>query len=180
MGAQEGTGRQVVDLHVAGHGSETAGANGLAHDFVEQRGDDAAVQVAGVAFECVRHRQGRRRICPRRAGTRDAGRWGLPAAAEAAVPGTWAMGVRVSFLPSFLPLQLPCQHILIDFTVHVAAGENDADPLAAPAAFLFERGGQRGGACALGQVVRVLVVDAHGLGNFSIGDFDDAGDVGSR
>jgi hypothetical protein len=46
----------VVDLDVAGHGSKTQCADGLAHDFVEQCGDDAAVQIAGVAFECIRNR----------------------------------------------------------------------------------------------------------------------------
>ena len=34
MGAQEGDRAAVVDLHVAGHGSETAGANGFAHGLI--------------------------------------------------------------------------------------------------------------------------------------------------
>ncbi len=43
-------GPEVVDLHVAGHGEDVEGAVELAHGFVEERGDDAAVDVAGWAF----------------------------------------------------------------------------------------------------------------------------------
>lgn len=38
---------KVVDLHVAGHGHDTAGAVSLAHGFVKKGRDDAAVRVAG-------------------------------------------------------------------------------------------------------------------------------------
>ena len=50
-----GNGPQVVDFHVAGHGRETTGADGFAHGLVDQSCDDAAMQVAGVAFEVVRY-----------------------------------------------------------------------------------------------------------------------------
>src|ERR1700723_4129977 len=41
---------QVIDLQVAGHGDEAAGADSLAHAFVEKRGDDAAGQITRMAF----------------------------------------------------------------------------------------------------------------------------------
>src|SRR5258708_6208322 len=41
---------EVVDLHVAGHGEDVEGAVEFAHGLVEERGDDAAVDVAGRAF----------------------------------------------------------------------------------------------------------------------------------
>ena len=43
----EGGGAKVIDAHVAGHGEEAEGTVELAHGFVEQGGDDAAVDVAG-------------------------------------------------------------------------------------------------------------------------------------
>ncbi len=43
----EGNGAEVVDLQVAGHSEDIAGAVGLAHGLVEQSRDDAAVGVAG-------------------------------------------------------------------------------------------------------------------------------------
>jgi hypothetical protein len=43
-------GAEVVDLHVAGHGKDVEGPVKLAHGFVEEGGDDAAVDVAGRAF----------------------------------------------------------------------------------------------------------------------------------
>jgi hypothetical protein len=43
-------GAEVVDLHVAGHGEDVEGAVELAHGLVEERGDDAAVDVAGRAL----------------------------------------------------------------------------------------------------------------------------------
>ena len=46
----ERDGAEVVDLHVAGHGEDVEGAVELAHGFVEEGGDDAAVDVAGRAF----------------------------------------------------------------------------------------------------------------------------------
>ena len=41
---------EVIDLHVAGHGEDVEGAVELAHGFIEKRGDDASVDVAGRAF----------------------------------------------------------------------------------------------------------------------------------
>ena len=46
----EGNGTEIVDLHVAGHGEDVEGAVELAHGFVEQRCNDAAVDVAWGAF----------------------------------------------------------------------------------------------------------------------------------
>ncbi len=46
----ERCGAEVVDLHVAGHGEDVEGAVELAHGLVEERGYDAAVDVAGRAF----------------------------------------------------------------------------------------------------------------------------------
>ena len=43
----EGNGAEVVDLKVARHSEDVAGAVGFAHGFVEEGGDDAAVGVAG-------------------------------------------------------------------------------------------------------------------------------------
>ena len=43
-------GAEVIDLHVAGHGEDVEGAVELAHRFVEERGYDAAMDVAGRAF----------------------------------------------------------------------------------------------------------------------------------
>ncbi len=69
----------VVDLHLASHGGDAAGADSLAHGLVKQCGDDASVQIAGMALESAREwMQGRRPIRLRQAGTRDAGRWGWP------------------------------------------------------------------------------------------------------
>jgi hypothetical protein len=42
----EGNGAEVIDLHVAGHGEDVQRAIELAHGFVEERGNDAAVDVA--------------------------------------------------------------------------------------------------------------------------------------
>ncbi len=49
-GGVERCGTEVVDGHVAGHGEEAEGTVELAHGFVEQGGDDAAVDVAGRAL----------------------------------------------------------------------------------------------------------------------------------
>lgn len=46
-GLVEGRGFEVVDLHVAGHGEDVERAVELAHGLVEERGDDASVDVAG-------------------------------------------------------------------------------------------------------------------------------------
>jgi len=42
---------EVVDFDFSCHRSAALSTNRFAHGFIEQRGDDAAVQVAGVAFE---------------------------------------------------------------------------------------------------------------------------------
>ena len=44
------SGAEVVDLHVPGHGEYVERAVEFAHGFVEQCGDDAAVDVAGRAL----------------------------------------------------------------------------------------------------------------------------------
>jgi len=46
----ERSGTKVVDLHVAGHGEDVKGAIELAHGFVKESSDDAAVDMAGRAF----------------------------------------------------------------------------------------------------------------------------------
>ena len=50
-----GTGhwQQVINLEVARHGGDSRGAHSLAHRLIEERGDNAAVQVAGVAAEVI-------------------------------------------------------------------------------------------------------------------------------
>jgi hypothetical protein len=49
-GLVERGGAEVVDLHVTGHGEDVEWAVEFAHGFVEERGDDAAVDVAGRAL----------------------------------------------------------------------------------------------------------------------------------
>jgi len=46
----EGNGAEVVDLHVSSHGEDVERAVEFAHGFVEESGDDAAVDVAGWAL----------------------------------------------------------------------------------------------------------------------------------
>ncbi len=46
----EWCGAEVVDLHVAGHGEDVERTVEFAHGFVQQGGDDAAVDVAGRAL----------------------------------------------------------------------------------------------------------------------------------
>ena len=46
---------QVVDLDVAGHGRESLGADCLAHGFVKERGDDAAMEDAVRTFKRIRN-----------------------------------------------------------------------------------------------------------------------------
>jgi hypothetical protein len=41
---------------LASHGRPATGANGLAHGFIEQRGDDAAMDITGRALKSIRHR----------------------------------------------------------------------------------------------------------------------------
>ena len=55
-GHSTGDGAPVVDLHVAGHGGQAARADGFAHGFIQQSGNDAAMQVAWMTFECGRYR----------------------------------------------------------------------------------------------------------------------------
>ena len=43
-------GAEVVDLHVAGHGEDVEGAVEFAHGLVEERGDDATVNVTRRTF----------------------------------------------------------------------------------------------------------------------------------
>ena len=50
QGLIERHGPEVIDLHVAGHGEDVERAIELAHGLVEERGDDASVDVAGRAF----------------------------------------------------------------------------------------------------------------------------------
>jgi len=57
MGAFRVYGTKVVDLHLAGHGRQPRARMGLAHRLVQQRGDDAAMQVTGRALEAVRNRR---------------------------------------------------------------------------------------------------------------------------
>src|ERR1700679_1088612 len=47
---EERCGAEVVYLHVAGHGEYIEGTVELAHGFVEEGRDDAAVDIAGWAF----------------------------------------------------------------------------------------------------------------------------------
>lgn len=56
-GRSAGNRASVVHLHVAGHADDVAGADGLAHGFVEQGGDNAAVHIAAWAFEGVGDRR---------------------------------------------------------------------------------------------------------------------------
>lgn len=48
-----GNGTKVLDFDLARDGRIAFGSNCLAHGFVEQRGNDAAMEVAGVPAECV-------------------------------------------------------------------------------------------------------------------------------
>ncbi len=50
QGLVERGGFEVVNLHVTRHGEDVKGAVELAHSLVEERGDDASVDVAGRAF----------------------------------------------------------------------------------------------------------------------------------
>ena len=60
-GDVQGTGAEVVNLQVSGHGQDVQGAVELGHGLIHQGGDDAAVDVAGRAFvqageiDCGRH-----------------------------------------------------------------------------------------------------------------------------
>lgn len=46
---------QKLDFHMKGHRGTASRSYGLAHRFIEEGCDDAAVQNSGMAFECVRH-----------------------------------------------------------------------------------------------------------------------------
>ena len=50
QGDVQGTGAEVVDLHVAGHGEEVEGAVNFGHSLIHEGGNDAAVDVPGRAF----------------------------------------------------------------------------------------------------------------------------------
>src|ERR1035441_8826013 len=75
------------------------------------------------------------------------------------------------------PSNRSSQPIVVEFTVHVSACENDADPLALVLGLFSNSRCQSCCTCALGQVMRVLVIDAHCFGDLCVGDFDDARDV---
>ena len=49
-------GAKVIDLHLSGHGGQTLGSYRLAHRLVQQRGDDAAMQITGGTLEAIRNR----------------------------------------------------------------------------------------------------------------------------
>jgi len=49
-----GNGAAVVHFEVSRHCSETSRANCFAHGFVEQGGNDSAMQISRVAFEAIR------------------------------------------------------------------------------------------------------------------------------
>lgn len=49
----ETDGAEVLDLEMARHGEDAAGAVGFAHSFIEEGGDDAAVGVAGGTGEAA-------------------------------------------------------------------------------------------------------------------------------
>jgi len=49
-------GAKVIDLHLSGHGGQPLGSYRLAHRLVQQRGDDAAMQITGRALEAVWNR----------------------------------------------------------------------------------------------------------------------------
>lgn len=53
-GGAGGDGLEVFDLHLASHGGDAMGAVGFAHGFIEEGGDDAAVEIAGRALIVVR------------------------------------------------------------------------------------------------------------------------------
>jgi len=61
-GHSTGDGASVVDLHVAGHRGQAARAYSFAHGFIQQSGNDAAMKIAWVTFECGRYR-GRANNC---------------------------------------------------------------------------------------------------------------------
>jgi hypothetical protein len=56
-GHSAGDGQAVVYFQVACHCGQAAGTNCLTHGFIQQGCDDAAVQVAGMPFECSRYRR---------------------------------------------------------------------------------------------------------------------------
>ena len=52
--APKGDRAQIVDFHLSSHCCPAAGANGLAHGLVEQRSDNASMQVMRGAFKRIR------------------------------------------------------------------------------------------------------------------------------
>ena len=48
-----GDGPKKVSFDLASHGRFGLGAHGLAHGLIEERDNDAAVQIAGMSLECV-------------------------------------------------------------------------------------------------------------------------------
>jgi hypothetical protein len=56
-GCAGGDGALVIDLHVARHGDDVVGTDCLAHGLVEQRRDDATMDVTARAFKGVGYRR---------------------------------------------------------------------------------------------------------------------------
>ena len=101
-----GNGAEVIDFHLPRHGRIAQGAHCFAHGLVEQRGDDAAMQVAGMALESIGDggkahdgavgSEQELEVQPGGIGR---------AAAEAAVLAEWAKGLRFSFERTFIELE---------------------------------------------------------------------------
>ena len=72
--------------------------------------------------------------------------------------------------------QHPREHLAVD----VAAADREADRPAAPALALLQRGGERGGAGAFGDVVGVGEDRAHRVGDLVVGHRDDVVDLAAR
>src|ERR1700728_762727 len=89
---------------------------------------------------------------------------------------TWARGVRFSWA-EVIELSIVRQDFRVGLLIDVAAAQNDPDALPISLFVLLQRSGQRSRARAFGQVVSVLMVGAHGVGDFLLGDFDNAGDI---
>ncbi len=53
-GCAAGNRTEVIDFHLSRHGGFAESANRFAHGFIEECGDDAAVQVARGAVKCSR------------------------------------------------------------------------------------------------------------------------------
>src|SRR5262245_29980261 len=67
----------------------------------------------------------------------------------------------------------PRHHLGEAIAIDVAAAQDEPDPLAAHALALDHEGGEGGGARTLGEIVGVLIVGAHGLGDLILRDAHD-------